>query len=286
MPAKRKGSGGKGGGAAKRAAVSKPVQLAGGKDKDQIAAFWRQGKFSDVQIKLGAQLFPAHRVVLAAESKFLDALFANSFKDSSAPVVEIKDMKEEVFALVLAFMYEGKCALPDWSWLEPVLAAASRLQVDALEASAREALEESLAPENCVATLLCADRHQLPALASRAEALAKEHFAAVASDPALPAPSLLALLAADDLEVKSEQEVFEAVVAWLKGQAEPVSEEEQLKMFALVRFPLMSQDFVKTVGEREPVLSTQRGCELRLSQFQGAFFGDKPAPRARRPREV
>ena len=78
---------------------------------------------------------------------------------------------------------------------------------------------------------------------------------------------MLTLLTADDLKVKSEQEIFEAVVAWLKGQAEPVSEEEQLKMFALVRFPLMSQDFVKTVGEREPVLSTHRGCEMRLLQF-------------------
>ena len=74
----------------------------------------------------------------------------------------------------------------------------------------------------------------------------------------------------------------EAEVAWHKGQAEPVSEEEQLKMFALVCFPLMSHDFVKTLGEREPVLSTQRGCQLQLLQFQGAFCGDKPAPRARR----
>jgi len=267
------------GGASKPAAVSARVKLVGGQNKGQMAAFRRQEEFCDVQIKLGAQLFPAHRVVLAAESKFLAALFRNGFKDSSTPVVELKEVTPEVFELVLAFIYEGKCAVPDWSWLEPVLAAALRLQVDALETSARKALEKGLTPENCIATLACADRHQQPALASQAQALAKKHFASIASDPALPASNLLALLAADDLDVESEQAVFGAVVAWLKGQEESMSDEEQLRMFALVRFPLMSQDFIETLAEQAPVLSTQRGCKLLLCQFQGAFFGGKPTAR-------
>jgi len=41
----------------------------------------------------------------------------------------------------------------------------------------------------------------------------------------------------------------------------------------------MSQDFIETLAEQAPVLSTQRGCKLLPGQFQGAFFGGKPTAR-------
>jgi len=60
----------------------------------------------------------------------------------------------------------------------------------------------------------------------------------------VPISSLLALLQNDNLNVESEQEVFEPHAMWLKGQAEPLCEEEQMTLFALVRFSLLSQDFI------------------------------------------
>ena len=45
--------------------------------------------FCDVKVRVRDEVFAAHRLVLAAQSKFLAALFAGGFKESSAPVVEI-----------------------------------------------------------------------------------------------------------------------------------------------------------------------------------------------------
>ena len=50
------------------------VQLDGGEAKSRQAALWRQGLLCDVQLHVGNEVFPAHRLVLAAELTFLAAL--------------------------------------------------------------------------------------------------------------------------------------------------------------------------------------------------------------------
>ena len=50
------------------------VQLDGGEAKPRQAALWRQGLLCDVQLRVGNEVFPAHRLVLAVELTFLAAL--------------------------------------------------------------------------------------------------------------------------------------------------------------------------------------------------------------------
>ena len=57
----------------------------------------------------------------------------------------------------------------------------------------------------------------------------------------------------DHLNVNSKQEVFETLTTWLQGQAEPLSEDEQQKMFGYVRFTLLSQDFIDSTVITKPV---------------------------------
>jgi len=229
-------------------------------------------KFCDVKLRLGIQIFPAHRVVLAAKSRFLAALFDGQFKDSLAPIVDIHEMEPHALTLALDYMYHGTCEVPGVTVLQQVLSVASVLQIDALFADVVAALENNITVDNCASMLACADHHHLPQLQKAAEAVAEEAFVAVASDPALPATSMLALLERD-LNVNSEMEVFETLSMWLKGQTEPLGEEERLKMFSLVRFALLSQDFIDSTVMAEPAFSTPHACKLWLTQFKDAFSG-------------
>ena len=95
------------------------------------AALWRQEKFCDVKLRIGEEVVPAHRLVLAAQSQFLNALFDGGFKDSSAAIVELKEMEPSVFALVVDWMYDDSCALADASdkrlrWWPQALLSLSR----------------------------------------------------------------------------------------------------------------------------------------------------------------
>ena len=229
---------------------------------------------------MGNEVFPAHRNVLAAGSKFLAVLFDGQFKDSLAPIVDIHEMQPRAFALALDYMHDGKCAVQfDVSALQHLLLVASVLQIDALLADVVIALENDVTVDNCASMLACADSHHLQNLKKKGEDVAKEAFVAVASDPAVPASSMLALLQSNTLNVNSEQEVFETLSTWLKGQAEPLGEEEQLKMFGLVRFALLPQDFIDSTVMAEPAFSTPRACKLWLTQLKDLFGGEKPQQR-------
>jgi len=164
--------------------------------------------------------------------------------------------------------------------LQQVLSVASVLQIDALLVDVVVALEKDVTVDNCASMLACADCHHLPKLKNAAEAVAQEAFVAVASDPAVPASSMLALLQSDNLNVNSEQDVFKTLTTWLKGQAEPLGEAEQLEMFGLVRFTLLSRDFVDSTIMAESVCSTPRAS--MLTQFTNLVFGGaKPQERSR-----
>ena len=274
------GTGGAGG-SSKRRCAGLSVVLEGGETAVRLKL--SRERFSDVQVRVGGELFKAHRVVLAAGSKFLEALFDGQFNDSLAPVVDIHELEPRVFALALDNMYDGKCSVPDSVELEQLLCAASVLQIDALLATVAAEIEEHVTADNCASIMVCADRHNLPELMKKAEAVAREAFVDVASDPAVPASSMLVLLQSDDLHVKTEQEVYETFVQWLKGQAEPLSEGKQLECLAQVRFPLLSQDFVDSTVMTEPAFSTLLSQRLILDQFKDIFFGgETPKERGRK----
>lgn len=234
-------------------------------------------------MRVGDQRFPAHRVVLSAQSMFLAALFDSGLKDSASAEVELKELEPSVFALAMDYMYDGTCTVPSASTLEPVLAAASLLQVDSLVSAAAAELETRLTPGNCVRALACADRHHLPQLAARAEAVAAGAFVEAASDASMPVSSLRALLQSDAINVKTEQEVYETLSTWLKNQAVPLSEEAQRNLFSLVRLPLLPKPFIQSTVMEEAALSTVQGYKLLLTQLLGPTPAERnggfvPAP--------
>ena len=57
----------------------------------KFAKFREQEQFIDVRLKVGEDVFPAHRNVLAAESDYFYAMFTDGMKESNQEVIELKD---------------------------------------------------------------------------------------------------------------------------------------------------------------------------------------------------
>ena len=76
----------------------------------KCAQFREQGKFIDVRLKVGEDLFPAHRIVLAANSDYFHAMFAHGMKESNEEVIELKDenILAEAFKIVMDSIYRGE----------------------------------------------------------------------------------------------------------------------------------------------------------------------------------
>lgn len=74
-----------------------------------LSSVWRTGIFSDVEVLVGSQSFPSHRVILSAHSPYFQAMFTLPLKESATSQVIFNDsISSRVFESLLTFMYEGK----------------------------------------------------------------------------------------------------------------------------------------------------------------------------------
>jgi hypothetical protein len=82
------------------------------------------------------------------------------------------------------------------------------------------------------------------------------------------------LLASDRLKVADEEAVYSAAVKWLHAQAPPPAEDDALALLRLVRFALLSREFVQETVLNEPLLRTFAGMQMLNNSFFGALHGD------------
>ena len=96
----------------------------------KCAQFRNESQFIDVRLKVGEDIFPAHRVLLAANSDYFYAMFTDGMKESNQEVIELKDesISPDVFKIILDSIYTGHL-LVDRESVTKVLAAADHLQV-------------------------------------------------------------------------------------------------------------------------------------------------------------
>ena len=96
----------------------------------KCAQFREQGEFIDVHLKVGEEVFTAHRIVLAASSDYFHAMFSHGMKESNQEVIELKDENISAAALkiVLDSIYSGDILVNDENVFD-ILVAADHLQV-------------------------------------------------------------------------------------------------------------------------------------------------------------
>ena len=180
------------------------VRVGGGTAQPpKSVALWRSGTFTDVEITVAGSTFSAHRLVLAAHSDFMHALFSGPYRDSG--MTELHDMDAVIFDSVVGWMYEGDTVVPEAS-LPLLLEAATRLQVLPLVDHAARALRERLDGSTALATYLLAEKLTLPALERDAHRAALRDFRAASLTPAfldLSLAQLEALLKEERLTVSS-----------------------------------------------------------------------------------
>lgn len=135
-------------------------------------------------------------------------------------------------------------------------------------------LKKSLHLENCIGILNLADSHALPALKTRAQDYITSQFSQVVQQQdflELPAGSLETVLQKDDLDVKCEECVFDALMRWVRAH-----QDERYPLLARllshVRLPLLepayfvekveSDELIRNCSEVFPLLQEARTYHL------------------------
>ena len=184
--------------------------------------FREQGEFIDVRLKVGEDEFPAHRIVLAANSDYFHAMFSHGMKESNQEVIELKDENISVAAMkiVMDSMYSGEISVNDENVLE-VLIAADHLQVaSVVEQCCKYLIQLRFDVQTYCRVIMFADQHGLKEFKEATERKMASMYKEVCEKEEflsdMNADVLSALLSRDDLSAPSENFVFKSVMQWIK----------------------------------------------------------------------
>ena len=262
----------------------------------KCAQFRDQGEFIDVRLKVGEEVFPTHRIVLAANSDYFHAMFTDGMKESNQEVIELKDesISPNALKIVMDFTYTGDLHVNEENVFE-VLSAADHLQVTSVvqqccDLLKREFIQLQLDLHNYCLLCTVADRHELKDLKDAAEHKMASMYKDVCESEEflthISADQIVNLLSRDDVSAPSETFVFKSVMQWIKHK-----KEERMavaaKVIGAVRLGLVD---IRVMIEELNTEDMQRVPEIHEILFDAFIyfhapsilsrFADKARPRA------
>ncbi|KAM6934218.1 kelch-like protein 6 [Xenentodon cancila] len=245
-----------------------PVELQRGMENLRV-----NRELTDVTLCVQGHDFQCHRAILAAASQYFRAMFRSGLKESHEERVDIKGLDSGTMSSLLEYTYTSRALLTQ-SNVQRVLEAASQFQFLRVVDACASFLSKSLHLESCIGILNLADSHALPALRTRTQDYITSHFSQVIQLQdflELPAESLETILQKDNLNVKCEECVFEALMCWVRAQ-----QDERFPLLARllshVRLPLLepayfvekveSDELIRSCSEAFPLLQEARTYHL------------------------
>uniref|UniRef100_A0A4W6CJU6 Kelch-like family member 6 n=1 Tax=Lates calcarifer TaxID=8187 RepID=A0A4W6CJU6_LATCA len=245
-----------------------PVELQRGMETLRV-----NRELTDVILSVQGHDFPCHRAILAAASQYFRAMFCSGLKESHEECVQIKGLDSGTMRSLLEYTYTSR-ALLTHSNVQRILEAASQFQFMRVVDACASFLSKSLHLENCIGILNLAESHALPTLKTRAQDYITSQFSQVVQQQdflELPAESMETILQRDDLDVKCEECVFEALMHWVRARQD---ERYPLltRLLSHVRLPLLepayfvekveSNELIRHCSEAFPLLQEARTYHL------------------------
>ena len=243
-----------------------------------------KSKFIDVRLKVRETIFPAHRIVLAANSDYFDRMFTNGMMESNQEVIELKDesISSDAFKIVMDSIYTGDLPVNEENVFE-VLTAADHLQVTSVVQQCcdflkKEFIQLRLDLHNYCLLSTLADRHGLRDLQEAAEKKMASMFKDVCESEEflthIGANQLSRLLSRDDLSAPSETFVFKLVMQWIKHKKEERMA-DAAKVIEAVRLGLVD---IRVVIEELNTEEMKRVPEIFMLVYETLIYNCMPSP--------
>ncbi|KAB1258566.1 Kelch-like protein 12 [Camelus dromedarius] len=206
----------------------------------------------DVTLRVEQKDFPAHRIVLAACSDYFCAMFTSELSEKGKPYVDIQGLTASTMEILLDFVYTETVHVTVEN-VQELLPAACLLQLKGVKQACCEFLESQLDPSNCLGIRDFAETHNCVDLMQAAEVFSQKHFPEVVQHEEfilLSQGEVEKLIKCDEIQVDSEEPVFEAVINWVK-HAKKEREESLPDLLQYVRMPLLTPRYITDVIDAE-----------------------------------
>ena len=224
-------------------------------------------KLCDVVLRAGGQEIHTHRAILAACSSYFLAMFTHELREREQDVVEIKDMNPDILSSLVDFAYTGEINITVDN-VQEVLAAASLLQITQVQDICCEFLKKQLDATNCLGIKNFAEANGCSQLSVLIDSFARQHFQEVVLGSEFLNNSwenIVTLISSSDLNVKKEEEVYLAVLQWVKQ--DPTERAQHLSsLLNQVRLPMLSVPFLMQEVDNELLIKQCAECRDLLDE--------------------
>ncbi|CAI9722647.1 10 [Octopus vulgaris] len=207
------------------------------------------GELCDAEILVGNTSFPIHRVILSSSSTYFRVLFTNERFQSNRQKVIIPNVSVNTMNSILEFAYTQECSI-NCNNVEDLLVAADYFNMIRLLQCCCEFLATGLTAENCIGIRRLAQIYSCRELQLAAHSYILQNFSIVyrRSDEfqRLNIDDICEIISSDNLNVKSEEIVFDGIVDWISY--DPNNRKHYFnRLLQKVRFELTSACFIEQV---------------------------------------
>ena len=247
----------------------------------------KENVLCDTVLRIEGQDFPAHRCVLSAASPYFRSLFTSGFKENESNVVELEEIKSAAVASeALRFIYTGE-ALVNAANAQDLFKMADYLIIPCLKTKVSDYLKESIDATNCLALESFAVQFGCESLEQTATAYKLQNFVSVVKSDdfkEIDFEKFKELVSHDEIVVSEEEDVYEAVITWVKHD---ILSRECLfpELLKCLRLFSMSKYSLREILKEELVMKSMTCTSILLEGMDFFLFPDSFLAMSLKPRE-
>ncbi|KFP08428.1 Kelch-like 17, partial [Calypte anna] len=224
----------------------------------------QRGLLCDIVLHVGTKEIKAHKVVLASCSPYFHAMFTSKYEmsESRQTHVTLHDIDPQALEQLVQYAYTAEIVVGEGN-VQTLLPAASLLQLNGVRDACCKFLLSQLDPSNCLGIRGFADTHSCSDLLKSAHKYVLQHFVEVSKTEEfmlLPLKQVLDLISSDSLNVPSEEEVYRAVLSWVRHDVDS-RRQHVPRLMKCVRLPLLSRDFLMSNVDTELLVRHHSECK-------------------------
>ncbi|XP_044734997.1 kelch-like protein 18 [Chrysoperla carnea] len=226
----------------------------------------RQGKLCDVILKVDGHSFSAHKIVLAATIPYFYAMFTHDMIESKMTEITIHSIESIALEALINFAYSGIVVLNKTN-VQSIMVGAAFLQLEKVRDACANFLRQRFHPQNVLGFRQFADTLACNNLYDAADKYIEQYFHEVSQSEEylnLTLKELLSLIKRDALAVDSEEQVFEAIMRWVKhrdGRSEDLP-----VLLSQVRLPLLTPLYLTDRVATEELIRSSHKCRDLLDE--------------------
>ena len=217
----------------------------------------RQGKLCDITLIANDYKFTAHRIVLAASIPYFNAMFLHEMIEKNQNEVTINSVDHLCLEQFINYSYNGKITITNEN-VQSLLIGANFFHLKNIKTACCEFVKKRLTINDALAVRSFAEQLMCLDLVQSVDSFINRNFNKIINTSEflnLQSSELCDILSRDELNVDCEEQVYAAMLKWIKND-EKNNSKFLFDLLKCVRLPLVAPIYLVETISNEPLVKS------------------------------